>query len=170
MKAYQDLPRACPGTAAQSQATPARRILVVDDDESIRQLSTEVLIDFGYHVDSAEDGAAAWQTLNADGYDLVITDQNMPRVTGIELLGKLQAARMDLPVILTTGSLPLPDFTQSHWLQPAATLLKPFTVEQLLGMVKAVLHAADDADGEQISLPSDLQRPPSDRSAATMTP
>jgi hypothetical protein len=43
----------------QSQAEPPLRILVVEDDSSIRQLSTEVLIHFGYHVDAAEDGAAA---------------------------------------------------------------------------------------------------------------
>jgi len=75
----------------------------------------------------------------------VITDHKMPKVTGVELLKKLRAARMDLPVILVTAALPREEFTRQPWLQPAATLLKPYTVEELLGTVKEVLCATGDA-------------------------
>ena len=63
----------------QSQTNPPHRILVVEDDISIRRLNTEVLRRSGYEVDAAEDGAAAWEALNADSYDLMITDNNMPK-------------------------------------------------------------------------------------------
>ena len=135
---------------------PRCRILVVDDDLSLRQLSAEVLSRSGYEVDAAEDGAAAWEALNADSYDLMITDNNMPRLTGIELLKKLYATRMALPFIMATGKLPEEEFTQFPWLQPAATLLKPYTVEELLGTVKKVLHeAAGPAAGSQLFRNSD---------------
>src|SRR5450759_780416 len=85
---------------AQGQANPPHRILVVEEDIHVRQLNTEVLTRSGYEVDAAEDGAAAWVALNGDSYDLMITDNGMPKLTGIELLRKLRAARMELPVIM----------------------------------------------------------------------
>jgi DNA-binding response OmpR family regulator len=136
-----------------------RRILVVDDDISIRELSTEVLIHFGYGVDAAADGAAAWQALNSDRYDLLITDHNMPELTGVELLKKLRAAHMDLPVIVATGVLPKDELTQYPELQPVVTLLKPFTIAELLGTVKEILRAADGAR-EQIAPSPNWQSKP----------
>ena len=130
-------------TPPQSQTNPPHRILVVEDDDNIRQLNTEVLIYYGYHVDAAEDGAVAWQALNTDRYDLLITDNNMPNITGVELLRKLSAARMAMPVIMATGRLPKEEFTRDPCLQPAATLLKPYTIAELLGTVKEVLRATE---------------------------
>src|ERR1700720_4218278 len=88
------------GAQARGGSNPPLRILVVDDDIAIRQLSAEVLIRSGYEVDAAADGAAAWRALNSDSYDLLITDPNVPELTGVELLKKLRAARMSLPVIM----------------------------------------------------------------------
>jgi DNA-binding response OmpR family regulator len=112
---------------------------VVEDDICARELSTTALICAGYKVDAVEDGADAWDMLNAGTYDLLITDNSMPRLTGIELLGKLHSARMTLPVIMATGSLPAHEFAQSPWLMPDATLLKPFVIGDLLANVKTVL-------------------------------
>ena len=102
----------------------------------------EILIDSGYHVDAAEDGAVAWDTLQVNSYDLLVTDNDMPKMSGVELIKKLHAARVALPVILATGSLPKEEFTRHPWLQPAATLLKPYTAVEFLGTVKNVLRAA----------------------------
>lgn len=144
----------------QREPNPPQRILVVDDEPNIRQLSTEVLIQSGYEVDVAADGAAAWQALCADTYDLMITDNNMPKLTGVDLLKKLRSARMALPVIMATGTLPKEEFTRHPWLQPAATLLKPYTVEELLGTVTKVLRATVSAPG-QIELLPDWRSEPS---------
>jgi|SRR5208283_3338025 len=140
---------------------PPCRILLVDDEPHIRQLNTGALIHSGYHVDAAEDGAAAWEALGADSYDLMITDNNMPRLTGVELLKKLHATRMALPVIMTTGKLPTEEFTRYPWLQPAATLLKPYTIAELLGTVKKVLRATatDSAPGQFEPLPDWRSQP-----------
>jgi DNA-binding response OmpR family regulator len=145
---------------AEESARVPHRILVVDDEPDIRQLSTEVLIRHGYQVDAAVDGAAAWESLSADSYDLMITDNNMPRLTGIELLKKLRAARMALPVIMATGTLPKDEFIQYPWIQPDAMLLKPFTIEELLGTVRKVLYATD-SPREQLAPPPDRQSRPS---------
>lgn len=120
---------------------PPQRILVVEDDAVIREFAVQVLIRCGFEVDAAEDGAVAWDTLQTGRFDLIVTDNNMPNVTGVDLLKKLHAAQVALPVIMATGSLPQDEFTRSPWLQPAATLLKPYTIEQLLGTVKKVLRA-----------------------------
>ena len=66
----------------------------------------------GYHVDTAEDGAFAWQMLGVSDYDLMITDNNMPNLTGMELLKKLYAMRMALPFIMATGKMPEEEFAQ----------------------------------------------------------
>ena len=72
--------------ALQCRTNPPQRILVVEDDAQIRRLNTEVLMESGFQVDAAEDGVAAWQALNTSRYDLMITDNNMPIVTGLELI------------------------------------------------------------------------------------
>ena len=142
----------------QREPNPTRHILVVDDEPDLRQLNTEVLIDSGYAVDAAEDGAIAWQALNTDRYDLLITDNNLPKVSGVELLMKVRAARMALPVIMATGTFPTQEFTRYPWLQPAVTLLKPYTVVEFLGAVKKVLReAVSTAADSQLFIHRDMK-------------
>jgi DNA-binding response OmpR family regulator len=142
----------------QCRRSPPPRILVVEDEADIRRLNAEVLKSFGYKVDTAEDGMAGWKALHAarhapDSYALLITDHDMPELTGLDLIKKLRVARMALPIIMATGRL-LPEdlFTRYGWLQPVATLVKPYSVEQLLGTVETVLRTADGAR-QQIASP-----------------
>jgi CheY-like chemotaxis protein len=131
------------GLRGRSGTHSPRRILVVEDDNCIRELNAHVLAGSGYHVDAVEDGAAAWQALlDAGHYDLIVTDNHMPKVTGIELLGRLRFARPELPVIMCSGALPTDVFARSPWLKPEATLLKPYTVNELLATVQTVLGAS----------------------------
>jgi DNA-binding NtrC family response regulator len=112
------------------------RILVADDDPDIRSLNVKALTHLGYHVDAVEDGATAWDALQRKSHDLLLTDNNMPKVSGIELLKKMHAANIKMPVILATGVLPAEEFP---WIKPSATLLKPYSIDALLGMVSEVL-------------------------------
>jgi DNA-binding response OmpR family regulator len=146
--------------ASSLQTNPASRILVVEDDKDVREFNTKALSRSGYEVDTAEDGAAAWQALNTDSYDLMITDHIMPKLTGVELLKKLRAARMALPVIMATGTLPEEELTRYPWLRPAATLLKPYTVTDLLGTVKEILRATDGARAPVAPPPNRQSQPP----------
>ena len=124
-------------------------ILVVDDDKDIRQISAAALTRSGYQVDAAEDGAAAWKALQADNYDLLITDHNMPKLTGVELVEQMRAAHMELPVILVTGASPVKEMARNPRLRLAAILLKPFWADQLLETVREVLHEGSGASVEQ---------------------
>jgi DNA-binding response OmpR family regulator len=132
---------------------------VVEDDEVIRNLNAEVLADSGYQVDAAEDGAAAWDSLQRARYDVLVTDNDMPKVSGFELLHKLRAAHIALPVILATGTLPEEEFLFSPWLQPAALLLKPYSFHELLGTVRNVLRATG-AECEPAAPPGRQTGPP----------
>jgi DNA-binding response OmpR family regulator len=141
MTAKKISPRGRPArTSFQRQPNPRPRILVVDDEKLIRRVNTEVLTYSGYEVDSAEDGAAAWDALQLNNYDLLITDNDMPKVTGVELIQKILHASMTLPIIMATGSPPEEEFTRYPWLQPNLTLLKPYAFDELLAAVKEVLR------------------------------
>jgi CheY-like chemotaxis protein len=115
------------------QLNPRQRILVADDDGDIRRLNTEALVGSGYEVDAAADGALAWDILQFKRYDLLVTDYKMP---------KLHAARIVLPVILMSGTIPTEELKRHPWLQIDATLLKPYTSEELLATVEKVLCKA----------------------------
>jgi two-component system, cell cycle response regulator CpdR len=119
-----------------------RRILVVEDDDDIRRFNAEALTGSGYHVEAAVDGAAGWEALNADRYDLLITDNSMPNLSGIELIKKLNDARMAVRVILASGV----SHAEESDLRVAATLPKPFTLDELLGTVKKVLGEPEGGD------------------------
>ncbi|MDD5141664.1 MAG: response regulator [Verrucomicrobiales bacterium] len=134
--------------AVQCPMNSPHRILVVEDDAVIRRLNTKVLVDSGYEVDAAENGAVAWDALQLNGYDLVITDNKMPKVSGVDLIKKLYAAHMSLPVIMVSGTMPAEELKQSPWLQIKATLDKPYSIADLLSTVKNVLLASDGARDE----------------------
>lgn len=142
------------------QKNPPYRILLVEDDREVRHVNIAVLLRSGYEVAAAEDGAAAWEALSANSYDLLITDHNMPRLTGVELLKKLSAAHMALPSILISGAMPTEELKRHPWLQIEATLLKPFTTDELLATVRNILRATDGAR-EQLAPPPNWQSQPS---------
>ncbi|MDB6066813.1 MAG: hypothetical protein JWR26_3021 [Pedosphaera sp.] len=121
----------------------AQRILVVDDNKTIRQLFFEVLNLSGYQVDTAEDGEMGWEALKAARYDpashdLLITDNNMPKLSGVGLVRKLRSEHMNLPVIMATGKVPI-NIGDLHL---AAILEKPLYPSQLVHTVRDVLSAS----------------------------
>lgn len=130
---------------------------MVDDDDSIRQLIAKLLMSFGHHVDVAEDGLAAWGALQQNPYDLLVTDCEMPQVSGVELVKKVRAARMALPVILVSGTLPAEELSRLPWLQLAATLHKPFTGDELMATVDNAIGRTDG--GERPGWPTGLTEP-----------
>jgi DNA-binding response OmpR family regulator len=138
-------------TPAQNRKQP-QRILVVDDDHDIRQFSVDILTDSGYDVDGAKDGADGWDALQAINYDLVITDNKMPRMTGMEMIEKLRAAYMTLPVILATRYIPRYELTLRPWLEPDAMLERPFSDDDLLGAVKKILGPGDGGSEVKVTL------------------
>jgi putative two-component system response regulator len=86
--------------AVRQQAT---RILIVDDDEKVRRLLARILTREGFTCDLAADAAQALEDIEDREYDLVITDVNMPGMSGMELLAEVLGRRPDTSVILVTG-------------------------------------------------------------------
>ena len=136
----------------QEETQSSHRILVVDDNSDVRQLTVDVLAGSGYDVDAAQDGAAGWEAIQARGYDLIITDNQMPRMTGVEMIEKLRTACIISRVIMATGHLPVFEFARKPWLKPDAALQRPFSNDELLATVRKVLHTDNGNDGRRETL------------------
>ena len=132
---------------------------MVDDDSDIRLLYTNALAHPDCRVDTAEDGAAGWEAIQVNNYNLLITEHSLPKLTGVELVRKLRAARMAVPVVMTAVRWPTRELVQDPSLQLAAVLPKPFYISQLVETVKAVLHVTDNP--EQLELPPTRRSQPS---------
>jgi len=132
------------------------RILMADHDAEVLRRGTEALINVGYCVDFAADGVAAWNAIRLGKYDLLVTENCLPKTSGLELLKNIHIARIELPVIMVTGEPPEEKLRPPPWLQIEAMLFKPYTAEVLLAMVKNVLLANDLAP-DQTGLQSDWQ-------------
>lgn len=134
------------GAAAGAVPSPAparagARILLVEDDDDVREVSVRFLEFAGYRVVGACDGEEAWDTLQRHDFDLLITDNRMPRLTGVGLLKRTREAGMTLPAILASGSLPWDELDAPPELQPVSTLTKPYSGHELLAKVQAHLRA-----------------------------
>jgi two-component system chemotaxis response regulator CheY len=127
-------------------ATPptptATRFLVVDDFSTMRRILRNLLTEIGFrHVDEASDGRAALEMLRQSPYDFVISDINMPRIGGYELLRQIRAdaTLKDLPVLLITNEASKDDVLQAIRLGANGTILKPLTKSTLEEKVRNIL-------------------------------
>ncbi len=108
-------------------------ILVVDDDDEVREMLAETLQDFGYAVTQAASGEEALPLLAGDaGIDMLITDIRMPGMSGLELAEKVARQRASMKVIVTSGYFQPQPITQQF-------LRKPFRIQELASAVKAEL-------------------------------
>ncbi len=137
-----------PRNSLGSAKHQSHRILVAEDDVILLRLTADMLMNSGFAVDVAEDGEAAWRalTLNAGVYDLLITDNNMPKVTGMELIERLRDARIEVPVVLVSGQMPMTELERHPQPRAQATLLKPYTIGKLLGTVEDVLSRSHGSE------------------------
>lgn len=136
------MPESLADGSLQCQSYPPGRILIVDDDTCLGELNAEVLRRHGYEVKTARDGQAGWEELQTNHYHLLITENDLPGLTGVGLVKKLRSACMPLPVIMVTEALPSWKSPEYSWLLKATKLLKPYSYEELLRMVINVLNAA----------------------------
>lgn len=120
-----------------------QRILVVDDDVSIRQALDIALTKAGYEVLQARDGEEATRLWRDSGADLVIVDIWMPKKGGLQVLRELRAHSPSTPVIAMTDGGRSKNFNPLSYgkiLGAARTIAKPFTLEGMLAMVKQELE------------------------------
>ncbi|MBA3269055.1 MAG: response regulator [Acidobacteria bacterium] len=126
---------------ADRAARPADhpRVLVVDDEASIRELLSKTLALAEYDVDTAPDGRAAIERLRLGHYDLLIADLKMPGLDGLSLIREAKRLKVDLPVIIITGFSTESSAIEAVNLGVAGYLTKPFRVPQVLAAAARAL-------------------------------
>ena len=136
-------PRGERGAAAPAERTPRvgdrPRVLVVDDEASIRELLSKTLALAEYDVDTAPDGRIAIERLRLGHYDLLIADLKMPGLDGLSLIREAKRLNADLPVIIITGFSTESSAIEAVNLGVAGYLTKPFRVPQVLAAAARAL-------------------------------
>lgn len=110
------------------------KFLVVDDFSTMRRIVRNLLKELGFtNVDEAEDGVIALQKLKGGGFDFVITDWNMPNMTGIDLLKNIRAdaALKGLPVLMITAEAKKENIIEAAQSGASGYIVKPFTAAVL---------------------------------------
>jgi excisionase family DNA binding protein len=118
--------------AAPRTASERPRILVVDDESSIRDLLAKTLSLSDYDVDTAPDGRAALERLRMYVYDLLIVDLKMPGIDGLTVIREAKRLKADIPVIVITGFSTESAAIEALNLGVTSYLTKPFRVPQVL--------------------------------------
>ncbi len=114
------------------------QILVVEDSKPLREMLVHVLKDEDTHADSAKDGKEALDKYYNAPYDLIITDLNMPEVTGIELIKKIREQDDLVEFIIITGYASLESAVEAIKAGAFDYIIKPFKVEELKVAVRNV--------------------------------
>ena len=127
----------------------AAKILVVDDDPEIRDLTAAYLSQHGLAASGAADGDEMWQALEADSYDLIVLDLMLPGDDGLTLCRKLRE-RMTIPVVMLTALGEEADRIVGLEMGADDYLPKPFNPRELLARIRAVLRRGQfaKADGK----------------------
>ncbi len=118
------------------------KLLFVDDEQSIIIMYKRVLSKHGYDIITTTDSLKALEIFRkeSDSFDLVITDQFMPNLTGLELTAKLKEIRSDIPVLLCTGYSEDINAEKAESLGIREMLLKPFTIHDLMSVIRRILE------------------------------
>jgi two-component system, response regulator, stage 0 sporulation protein F len=117
-------------------------ILIVDDEEGLREGLSRLLEGEGYAVIAVETGEEALQILQQTHIDLVLTDMRMPGMDGIELLKKIRERHGDLGVIILTGYGQIESYIEAMNFGAIEYVSKPFKVNELKFIVNKVLSEA----------------------------
>jgi len=117
------------------------RILVVDDEEAVRDLIARSLSAAEYDVETAEDGATAVERMRANDYDLLITDLKMPGMDGLSVIREARRKSADMPIIIITGFSTKSSAIEAVNLGVAGYLTKPFQVSQVLAAAARAIGA-----------------------------
>jgi two-component system response regulator MprA len=141
-------------------------ILVVDDDQAVRDSLRRSLAFNGYEVELASDGLAALEAIAKRRPDAVVLDVMMPRLDGLEACRRLRSAGEDLPVLLLTARDAVPDRVAGLDAGADDYLPKPFALEELLARLRALLRRTQGELAESANAPlsfADLTLDPATR-------
>jgi two-component system response regulator MprA len=138
------------------------RVLVADDEPSVRSALKRALTLAGYEVELAEDGAQALRLLAAHAADALVLDILMPGVDGFEVCRRLRQAGDAIPILVLSARDAVADRVDGLDAGADDYLVKPFDLEELLARLRALLRRSTPADGEVLRF-ADLSVDPSTR-------
>ncbi|HEY3201892.1 MAG TPA: response regulator transcription factor [Actinomycetes bacterium] len=139
------------------------RVLVVDDDQAVRESLRRSLAFNGYEVELAGDGFEALDAIRASRPDAVVLDLMMPRLDGLETCRRLRSAGEDLPVLMLTARDAVSDRVAGLDVGADDYLPKPFALEELLARLRALLRRTHHNAGESGLAFGDLTLDPATR-------
>ena len=121
----------------------AGHVLVVDDEDAVRDLVVHSLTRLGFDARVASDGTQAVAAFEADPelFRLAIVDLRLPGIDGIEVMRRIRAIRTDVPVILMSGYYRMEPAVQPESAAPTGFLHKPFTLAALTSEIRSLLRA-----------------------------
>jgi len=120
------------------------RIIIIDDDESIRQVLKTILEEEGYAVDTADTGKEAVLKTNEKVYNLALIDMRLPDIEGIDLILKIKDTTPRMRKIIVTGYPTIQNAMEAVDRQADAFILKPFDVERVLQTIREQLMKQDE--------------------------
>jgi PAS domain S-box-containing protein len=122
-----------------AKTTKSLRVIIIDDDVSVLSTGTMLLEQLGHQVVATDDPEAALESLSSQGnrFDLIITDNLMPKITGVELIQELRRRGIDTPVILASGYGTARAQIEKLATQRTRFLPKPFTLNELAQIIAA---------------------------------
>ena len=124
---------------------PDTQFLVVDDFSTMRRIVRNLLKELGFiKVEEAEDGVMALQKLRGNNFDFVVTDWNMPNMTGIELLKGIRADAQlkSLPVLMITAEAKKENIVEAAQAGASGYIVKPFTAATLDEKLSKIMKTA----------------------------
>jgi DNA-binding response OmpR family regulator len=117
-----------------------KRILIVDDDDEIRELLEFDIASSGYFVDSAKDGLEGLNKALNNAYDLVLLDVMMPKMNGFEVCKNIRQAKLSVPVLMLTAKGTIDDKTTGFDCGADDYLVKPFDIQEVLLRIRVLLR------------------------------
>jgi len=131
------------------------KILLLEDEYSLRISVEEFLTDLGYEVDGFMDGLEAYEAVYDKSYDLLLLDVNVPSLTGFEMLKKLRLDDIKIPAIFLTSMTDINDLKEGYKRGCCDYVRKPFDLEELEVRIDQALASYLDNDGSIIDLAPD---------------
>ena len=132
------------------------RILLLEDEYSLRISIEEFLTDIGYEVDGFTDGLEAYDAIYEKTYDLLLLDINVPSLNGLELLRKLRADSLKMPAIFLTSMTDMQDLKEGYKRGCCDYIRKPFDLEELELRIEQALASFTGDDSSLVNISCDI--------------
>ncbi len=132
-----------------------KRILIVDDDDEIRELLEFDVSQSGYFVDSAKDGLEGLNKALNNTYDLILLDVMMPKMNGFDVCKNIRQAKLAIPILMLTAKGTIDDKTEGFDCGADDYLVKPFDIQEVLLRIRVLLRR-NNIEEEKNSLSDEI--------------